>query len=86
MGRTGIIILSEIIYTFPQAFLMFFIALNYADGRLYEAADSMGCSSMKKFSHITIPSVRYTLINSLICLLYSGFYRFRRAQGSGRQL
>ena len=29
-GKTGII-LSEIIYTFPQSFLMFYIALNYAD-------------------------------------------------------
>lgn len=53
-GRTGIII-SEAIYTFPQSFLMFYIALSYADGRLYEAADTMGCSNLKKFSHITIP-------------------------------
>ena len=36
-GRTGII-LSEIIYTFPQAFLMFYIAFRYTDGRLYDAA------------------------------------------------
>ncbi|MGI6007665.1 MAG: putative 2-aminoethylphosphonate ABC transporter permease subunit [Ruminococcus sp.] len=74
-GKTGII-LSEIIYTFPQAFLMFYIALNYADGRLYEAADSMGCSSMKKFSHITIPSVRYTLINSLFVCFTLAFTDF----------
>lgn len=74
-GKTGII-LSEIIYTFPQSFLMFYIALNYADGRLYEAADSMGCSSMKKFSHITIPSVRYTLINSLFVCFTLAFTDF----------
>lgn len=74
-GKTGII-LSEIIYTFPQAFLMFAIALNYADGRLYEAADSMGCNSMKKFSHITIPSVRYTLINSLFVCFTLAFTDF----------
>lgn len=63
-GRTGII-LSEIIYTFPQAFLMFYVVLHYADGRLYEAADSMGCGTLTKFIRITIPEIRYTLIYSL---------------------
>lgn len=74
-GRTGIII-SEVIYTFPQAFLMFYIALSYADGRLYEAADTMGCSDLKKFSRITIPSVRYTLINSLFVCFTLAFTDF----------
>ncbi len=74
-GRTGIII-SEVIYTFPQSFLMFCIALNYADGRLYEAADTMGCSNLKKFSHITIPSIRYTLINSLFVCFTLAFTDF----------
>lgn len=74
-GRTGIV-LSEIIYTFPQSFLMFSVALNYVDGRLYEAAESMGCNSMKKFSHITIPSIRYTLINSLFVCFTLAFTDF----------
>lgn len=74
-GRNGIII-SEVIYTFPQAFLMFYIALNYADGRLYEAADTMGCSNLKKFSKITVPSVRYTLINSLFVCFTLAFTDF----------
>lgn len=74
-GKTGIV-LAEIIYTFPQSFLMFSIALNYADGRLYEAADSMGCNPMKKFSHITLPSVRYTLINSLFVCFTLAFTDF----------
>ncbi|HIX30066.1 MAG TPA: putative 2-aminoethylphosphonate ABC transporter permease subunit [Candidatus Blautia stercoravium] len=74
-GKTGIL-LSEVIYTFPQSFLMFSIALNYADGRLYEAADSMGCSSLKKFTHITLPSVRYTLINSLFVCFTLAFTDF----------
>jgi iron(III) transport system permease protein len=47
-GRLGII-LSEIIFTFPQAFLMFLVALEFADGRLYEAADSMGIPHWKRF-------------------------------------
>jgi iron(III) transport system permease protein len=61
-GRFGII-LSEIIYTFPQAFLMFVVALEVADGRLYEAADSMGVSAPRKFFGITLPDIKYTLVN-----------------------
>jgi iron(III) transport system permease protein len=61
-GRTGIII-SEIIYTFPSSFLMFFIALEFADGRLYEAADSMGIAPLKKLFHITLPEIKYTVIS-----------------------
>jgi len=61
-GRNGII-LSEIIYTFPSSFLMFFIALEYADGRLYEAADSMGVPPIKKLLKITLPEIKYTVIN-----------------------
>jgi len=61
-GRAGII-LSEIIFTFPSSFLMFFIALEFADGRLYEAADSMGVSPVKKLFKITLPEIKYTVIN-----------------------
>lgn len=61
-GEFGII-LSEIIYTFPQAFLMFYLALEFADGRLYEAADSFGCGPITKFFRITLPEIKYTLIN-----------------------
>jgi iron(III) transport system permease protein len=66
-GKLGVT-LSEIIYTFPQAFLMFYVALSYADGRLYEAAETMGLSRGRQFVGITLPEVRYTLISVLfIC-------------------
>ncbi|WP_066688587.1 putative 2-aminoethylphosphonate ABC transporter permease subunit [Christensenella intestinihominis] len=74
-GRTGII-LSEIVYTFPQAFLMFDIALGFADGRLYEAADSMGCGPAKGFFRITLPEVKYTLISSLFVCFTLAFTDF----------
>jgi iron(III) transport system permease protein len=61
-GRFGII-LSEIIFTFPQAFLMFYVALEYADGRLYEAADSMGVPPLAKFLRVALPEVKYTAVN-----------------------
>ena len=74
-GRTGIV-LSEIIYTFPQAFLMFYVTLHYADGRLYEAADSMGCNGLTKFMKITAPEIKYTLINSLFVCFTLAFTDF----------
>jgi iron(III) transport system permease protein len=66
-GKLGVT-LAEIIYTFPQAFLMFYVALSYADGRLYEAADAMGVSYGRQFIGITLPGVRYTLVSvAFIC-------------------
>jgi len=40
-GAVGIII-AEVLYTFPQAMLILSVALSLADGRLYEAAQSLG--------------------------------------------
>lgn len=74
-GRTGII-MSEIVYTFPQAFLMFEIALGFSDGRLYEAADSMGCGPAKGFLRITLPEIKYTLISSLFVCFTLAFTDF----------
>ena len=61
-GAVGIII-SEIIYTFPQVFLILFIALNSADYRLYEAADVLGAGSLRKFITITLPGIRYAIFS-----------------------
>ena len=74
-GRLGIII-SQVIYTFPQAFLMFFVALEYADGRLYEAADSMGVRPLTKMRKITLPEVKYTLINAMFVCFTLAFTDF----------
>lgn len=74
-GKVGIII-SEVIYTFPQSFLMFYIALRYADGRLYEMAETLGCGALTRLRHITLPSVRYTIINSLFVCFVLAFTDF----------
>lgn len=74
-GRLGII-LSEIIYTFPQAFLMFYVALGFADGRLYEAADSMGVPPWRKFVRITLPEVKFTLVNAFFVCFTLAFTDF----------
>jgi iron(III) transport system permease protein len=74
-GRMGIII-SEVIYTFPQSFLMFFVALGFADGRLYEAAESMGASPLKKLLCITLPEIKYTVISVLFVCFTLAFTDF----------
>lgn len=70
-GRAGIII-SETIYCFPVALMILMVAFSSADNRLYEAAEVLGTKPMRKLFTITIPSVRYGLINALfVCFTYS---------------
>jgi iron(III) transport system permease protein len=47
-GPVGII-LSEVIYTFPQAYMMLFVSLSYADGRLHEASETLGAGPVRRF-------------------------------------
>lgn len=74
-GRLGLII-SQVIYTFPQAFLMFFVTLEYADGRLYEAAEAMGVKPITQFFKITLPEVKFTLINAAFVCFTLAFTDF----------
>ena len=74
-GRLGII-LSHIIFTLPQAFLMFYVTLEYADGRLYEAAESMGVKPITKLIKITLPEVKYTFINAMFVCFTLAFTDF----------
>ncbi|MCL2199054.1 MAG: putative 2-aminoethylphosphonate ABC transporter permease subunit [Defluviitaleaceae bacterium] len=70
------ITLSHIIFTFPQAFLMFFVTLEYADGRLYEAAESMGVKPLTKLFKITLPEIKFTLINAAFVCFTLAFTDF----------
>jgi iron(III) transport system permease protein len=62
-GAPGIIV-SEVYNTFPHALMILLTALSLADGRLYEAADSLGTSALRKFFTITLPSCKYGLISA----------------------
>lgn len=62
-GAVGII-MAQVIYVFPQIFLMIDVALSSTDYRLYEASKSMGVSKVREFLNITIPSVKYALISA----------------------
>lgn len=70
-GSTGII-LSEIIYTFPQAFLILSVSLSVSDYRLYEAAESMGAGGWRVFRTVTLPGIRFGLVSALfVCFILS---------------
>ncbi|MGG3927782.1 putative 2-aminoethylphosphonate ABC transporter permease subunit [Metabacillus fastidiosus] len=71
-GSTGIII-AEVIYTFPQAFLIMAVALNGSDNRLYEAANTLGVSKWKQFITITLSNVKYGLISSVFIVFSLSF-------------
>ena len=63
-GAPGII-MSEVFNCFPHALMILIAALTLADGRLYEAADSLGTSKLRKFFTITVPSSKYGLISAV---------------------
>jgi len=70
-GPIGIII-SEVIYTFPQAFLILSISLAVTDYRMYEAAETMGVGKISQFFNITLPSVKFGVISTcFVCFTLS---------------
>jgi iron(III) transport system permease protein len=62
-GPIGIVI-SSIYAIFPHALMIILTALLLADRRLYEVAESLGTSNLRKFVTITLPSTRYGLVSA----------------------
>jgi len=62
-GAPGIV-LAEIFAVFPHAMMILVTALSAADARLYEAADALGTSTVRKFLTITLPGAKYGLISA----------------------
>lgn len=62
-GATGIVI-SEVYYAFPHAFIIIAAALALADARLYEAAESLRTKGSRMFTTITLSSARYGLLSA----------------------
>jgi iron(III) transport system permease protein len=62
-GPLGIII-SQIYYCFPPALIILVTALTLADARLYEVAEALGTSKYRVFRTVTLPGVKYGLINA----------------------
>lgn len=64
-GYTGII-MGSVLYSFPIAFLLFFDSFQYEDNTIYEAARVLGISKWRQFLKITLPSMRQTIISSVL--------------------
>ncbi len=62
-GPIGII-LSSIYSTFPHALMIVLTALLLADGRLYEAAESLRTPRWRKFLTITLPGAQFGLVSA----------------------
>jgi iron(III) transport system permease protein len=63
-GFWGVVI-ADVIYAFPQAFLLLSAALAVADSRPYEAARMLGASKKRIFFDVTLPGVKFGLISSI---------------------
>lgn len=74
-GKVGIII-AESTYCFPVATTILIVAFSAADNRLYEAADTMGTSALRKMLTITIPNVKYGLISAIFVAFTYSFTDF----------
>ncbi|WP_140159278.1 putative 2-aminoethylphosphonate ABC transporter permease subunit [Bacillus thuringiensis] len=74
-GPVGIVI-AEVMYTFPQAFLILLIAFQGSDYRLYEASNMLGASKTKQFFTVTLPSVKYGLISAMFVVFTLSFTDF----------
>ena len=62
-GPVGII-LALTLAIFPSAVLILLAALGGADGRLYEAAETMGASRTRTFLTVTLPACRFGLVSA----------------------
>lgn len=64
-GPVGIII-AETVFTFPPALVILLVAFANMDARLDEAASVLGASWLRRFLTVTVPNVRFGLINAFI--------------------
>ena len=63
-GLTGIVI-AEVVFTFPPAFMILLVALSNTDARLYEASESLGAGKIRTFFMVTIPSIKFGLLSAI---------------------
>ncbi len=70
------IILSEVIYTFPQAYMMLYVSLSYSDGRLHEASETLGAGPVRRFFTVTLQDTKYTVVNTMFVCFTLAFTDF----------
>ena len=64
-GMPGMV-MSMSFASLPHAVMILMAALALSDARLYEAAESMGTSEVRKFFTITLPGAKYGLISATL--------------------
>ena len=64
-GAPGIL-LAECLAVFPHTLMILVTALSLSDARLFEAADAMGTTVLRKFLTITLPGAKYGLISAAL--------------------
>ncbi|MGO4572450.1 ABC transporter permease subunit [Microvirga sp. 2TAF3] len=62
-GFWGLLIANGL-YALPQAVLIIGAALRAADARIYEAAEILGTSGLRKFIDITLPNIKFGLLSA----------------------
>ncbi|MCC6193934.1 MAG: ABC transporter permease subunit [Burkholderiales bacterium] len=62
-GFWGIVI-ADVLYSLPHAYLILSAALAAADARLYESARMLGATSGRIFRTITLPATKYGLLSA----------------------
>jgi iron(III) transport system permease protein len=62
-GFWGIVI-SDVFYSFPHAFLILSAALAVADARIYESAEMLGAKGARVFRTVTLPATKYGLMSA----------------------
>jgi iron(III) transport system permease protein len=74
-GFTGIVI-AEVVFTFPPAFMIMLVALSNTDARLYEASESLGAGKIRTFFKVTIPSIKFGLLSAIFVAFTLSFTDF----------
>jgi iron(III) transport system permease protein len=63
-GFWGIVV-SDVFYSFPHAYLILSAALAVGDARLYESARMLGAGPLRIFRSVTLPSTGYGLVSAI---------------------
>ena len=83
-GLTGIVI-AEVVFTFPPAFMILLVALSNTDARLYEASESLGAGKIRTFFSVTIPSIKFGLLSAVFVAFTLSFTDFGAPKVVGGQ-
>ena len=59
------IVLADVLYSFPHAYLILSAALAVADARHYESAQMLGATRARIFLTVTLPSTKYGLMSAI---------------------